>query len=306
VWRRPEPVGLPDAATDPVVRADLRALAKSNRRSRASIIDTGSPVAVTMTTYGKRIRSVHLAIESIARGTVLPGRIVLWLDDPTLRIPRGLRRLQRRGLEIELVEHGFRVHTKYYPYVRSIAAHVVPVVTSDDDILYPPDWLKGLVDASARHPESVIAYRAHTITLTADGMGSYGAWRHCETTEPGFRHFGTSVSGQLFPPAFLDFVREQGEGFRATTPNADDIWLHHLTLAAGTTTAQIHDRPQHFAFIPGTQSTGLYLSNAWAGDNDVQIAATYTAADIDRMRADTVDADQSLVSSEHANPHSGE
>ena len=74
------PPGFDDAPSRQV-RRDLRRLALRNRFSRASIVDPTSTFVVTMTTHGARLRDVHVALESIARGTVLPARVILWLDE---------------------------------------------------------------------------------------------------------------------------------------------------------------------------------------------------------------------------------
>lgn len=275
-----------DRPQNDAVRADLALLKRRNRRSRESVVDASSSSVVTVTTHGARIRSVHTALESIARGTALPARLILWLDDPAIaaRPPRAIRRLQRRGLEVITVPRGMRVHTKYYFYVLSSDSHVADLVTADDDIVYPPEWLASLQAAAAQHPGSIIAYRSHSMTVTDEGITAYTSWRPTSSTEPSFRNFGTSVSGQLWPAAFLDYVREQGDAFMATTPNNDDVWLHALAVRSGVRVAQVTEHSQHFPFVPGTQAVGLYLTNTVESGNDRQIAATYSASDVERIR----------------------
>lgn len=275
-----------DRPQNRAVRADLWRLANSNRFSRRSVVDAASTTVVTMTTHGTRISTVHIAIESIARGDVLPARLILWLDDERLaeRLPRPLRRLQARGLEVRVVPPGMRVHTKYYFYLRSWEEHTLALVTSDDDIVYPPEWLASLQRTAAAHPDCVCCFRAHTVQFTDEGLAPYGSWLPCTSDLPSYRHFGTSVSGQLFPSAFLDFARSQGDAFLQLAPDADDIWLHSLAVRSGFPVVQVAALGRHFPFVPGTQASGLYQTNTLETGNDRQIASTYSAADIDRMR----------------------
>ena len=72
-----------------------------NIYGRAAITKPEGPV-VSLTTYGARLRTVCLAIESIARGRVLPSRIILWIDDKSVigNLPPAIRRLVQRGLEV--------------------------------------------------------------------------------------------------------------------------------------------------------------------------------------------------------------
>lgn len=267
------------------MRLELLQLALRNRLARRSAVDATATAVVTMTTHAARAHAAYLALESIARGRARPGRLILWIDDPALlsAMPRTWRRLRRRGVEFLPAErHG--VHTKYFAYVRSVTHHDRPLVTSDDDIVYPRTWLAGLLAAHADHPDDVLCYRAHRIRFEADAIARYPTWTPCRDGATTIANFGTSVSGQLLPPALLNHVARAGAAFSDACPKADDIWLHVCALRAGFRVRQIVREPIHFTFIPRTQAVALQLTNL-PRDNDVQIAATYTADDLAMLRA---------------------
>lgn len=267
----------------------LGALQRRNEQTRDAVVEASGPV-VSLTTHGARCDNVHLAIESIAWGWRKPSRLILWLDDARRfnDLPASLRRLQQRGLEIELTDN-FGPHTKYYPYVASQPSHDVPLVTADDDIVYPRWWLKRLIAAHAMWPDQICCYRAHVVALSpADGTGDgailqYSDWPPCESREPQCRHFATGVSGVIYPPSFLDFLRRHGDAFRPCCPKADDIWLHAMALRAGLRVRQLGRLPRHFEVLPGTHQFGLVHSNGFDGGNDRQIAVTYEPADLRKM-----------------------
>lgn len=300
VWNRlnkkaPAPIELRDLAArgyddsaDADTLNDIRRLRRNNLFSRRAIVDPDSPVVMTMTTYAARVPTVFVAIESVARGDRLPSRHILYIDDPKImaELPASLRRLQRRGLEIVQVPAGIKVHTKHYYYVTSIAHHTKSLATNEDDIIFPPDWLATMLAAQAEHPDQIVTPRAHRITLSDGRVTPYLEWARCSDTRPSYLNFGTTVSGQIYPPEFLDYVREAGDAFRDLCPNNDDLWLHHLAVESGRRVVQTGPVPQDYPFIPGTQSTGLYFSNVFGGENDRQIARTYTDADIERFQAD--------------------
>ena len=48
--------------------------------SRRSVLGQGD-VVVSMTSHGSRIRRIHYGIQSIARGTLRPTRMILWIDE---------------------------------------------------------------------------------------------------------------------------------------------------------------------------------------------------------------------------------
>jgi len=270
-----------------LVPLQVRALQRRNDTSDEKVVAPGGPV-VSLTTYGPRIDTVHLTIESIGRGQRKPSQLMLWLDDAQRfhNLPESLHRLKRRGLEIGLTQN-LGPHTKYYPYVASKASHSVPLVTADDDIVYPRWWLRRLCAAHASWPDQICCYRAHMVALGGAGSSThilpYRDWPPCQSREPQWRHFGTGVSGVIYPPRFLDFLHAQGDAFRHCCPKADDIWLHAMALRAGLPVRQLGRLPRYFEGLPGTHDQGLVHFNSFSGGNDQQIGATYTAADLRKM-----------------------
>lgn len=272
----------------PHVAHDITELWKRNTLSRASIVEPGSAESVSMTSHGERLRNTWVAIESIGRGTVRPGRLILWLDQPRKRLPWRLRRLQRRGLEVIYVEPGLRVHTKYWPYVTS-AKLGGPLVLADDDIVYPPTWLQGLRTAHAESPGCIVAYRAHTIAMTSPSeFAPYTTWPSCEDASPSYAHFATTVSGQLLPLRIQEALRDEGPGFLMTSPTSDDLWIHRAGVLHGFPTRQVAAGQQHWWFIPGSQTTGLNAVNVIGGENDRQMAASHDARTRERIWDDYV------------------
>jgi hypothetical protein len=59
-----------------VTKFQLAHLRSRNELSKQSVIAPGGPV-VSVTTYGERLSTVHLVLESIAAGSVLPSRLIL-------------------------------------------------------------------------------------------------------------------------------------------------------------------------------------------------------------------------------------
>ena len=247
---------------------------------------------MNVTTHGARIETAYIALESIGRGTERPALLTLWLDNETLyrSLPRSIRRLQRRGLEVKLDPGSYKVHTKYYPYVKSVVVHTIPMVTADDDVIYPPFWLATLTTGHAQFPNDVICFRAHRIGVEGTGLAPYNTWVPCSDGHSGVANLGTSVSGQLFPAKFLNAVKARGEAFRDLAPNADDLWLHACTVEENIATRQIVRDSVTFPYVPASQAAGLYLNNVWNGGNDVAIARTYGAAAIDAIRLDLAHA----------------
>jgi hypothetical protein len=266
------------------VRLRVAALGWRNRFSSAPITDAGGPV-VSLTSFGQRLERVHLAIESIGRGSLLPGRLILWLDEtpPDGGVTKNLTRLVSRGLEIRAAGHN-GPHNKYYGYVSTESDFAVPLVTADDDILYPGGWLQILAAAHASAPDTIHCFRALRVPVTPTGLLPYRAWPECTSAQASILNFATGVSGVIYPARFLRILREAGTGFADACPRADDIWLHAHAVRNDVAIHQLHTKSLHFLVVPRTQTVNLNSGNVSAGGNDQQIATTYSTQDIERLR----------------------
>jgi hypothetical protein len=260
-----------------------------NFYGKSRVTSPGGPV-VSLTTFGRRSRNVYLSIESIARGSSRPSRLLLWIDEETLirNLPPTLRRLQERGLEIRPCRN-YGPHKKYYPYVESQDSFDTPLATADDDVLYPRYWLHELVSANAAHPDAVNCYLAHVIALNGNRIEKYRAWKSCDSTLPDSLHVATGFAGVIYPPSFLMVLKRAGRAFEACCPKGDDLWLHAQALRSGFKVRQILPRLPYFSFqaVPGAANTALSNENVTNGDgNDRQIRATYNDADLRLLQLD--------------------
>jgi len=254
-----------------------------NRLGRKQATEPGGPV-VSMTTYGRRSEKTYYAIESIARGRVRPSRLILWIDDDALlkNLPPTMRRLQKRGLEVKRSKN-YGPHEKYYPYVESQETFDTPLVTADDDVLYPKYWLGKLVEAHRLYGSAINCFFAHVIAVDENGFRRYKDNKLCESTLPSFLHLAAGVAGVIYPPSFLTVLRHAGTAFEFCCPKGDDLWLHAQALRAGYKVRQILPCLPYFRFhsVPGTQKIALCHENVDFGDgNERQIRATYNQDDI--------------------------
>jgi hypothetical protein len=253
-----------------------------NRYGQSPVTRPCGPI-VSLTTYGRRVQTVYLAIESIARGEFLPSQFILWIDEVDLfnNLPLTLRRLQNRGLEVRFCKN-YRSHKKYYPYVESQDCFDSPLVTADDDILYPKYWLMKLVEANREFPEVVNCYFAGDVEFENECGEMLVKWKSCYSTDPSFCHHPLGGTGVIYPPQYLMALKRAGTTFERCCPTQDDIWHHVIALRTGFKTRQIFPRPPYFSFqsIPGTRRTALNGEG-----KDQQISASYTESDIQMLRA---------------------
>lgn len=238
-------------------------------------------LVVSLTTFGKRIYDVYLAIESIMQGSVKPNRIVLWLSEEEFKgkpLPRTLELQKKRGLQVEYCED-IRSYKKLIPTLKLYPDACI--ITIDDDAMYEFDVVERLLNSHLDHPEAVCACRMHRVKHDDNGkLKGYMNWEWdiVESGEASSLLFPTGVGGVLYPPhSFSDEVFNQ-EVFMSICPYADDVWFYAMELMNGTPAVKTYTgKMYYFVDIPSYAINSLSDQNVNAADcrNDVQLKAVF-------------------------------
>ena len=248
-------------------------------------------IVVSLTTYPGRVYDVHFAVHSLLSQTMLPDRLVLWLSEDEFPrregdLPEALLSLRRRGLEIRFVSGNARAYKKLLPALAAFPDAVV--VTADDDIYYPPDWLKTLLAARARRHDAIWAARVRRVSLP----GPYLSWPvlgdGAEPAPPATL-FPTGCGGVLYPPGSLDSrVSDEAAALRLA-PSNDDIWLWAMGALRGTPVGACPEAMPILRFTNPAREAGRTddgrLIDVNKVANDTQIAAVLAAFPDLRERA---------------------
>lgn len=111
-------------------------------------MNTSPKIIVSLTSFPEVLPYAIQAIRSILNGTVLPDKIVLYLD--SYRFPNGVLPIeltdflvQNKLVEVRFDPAKIRSYKKLIPALRDFPNDVI--VTIDDDIKYHPDLLYSLV-----------------------------------------------------------------------------------------------------------------------------------------------------------------
>lgn len=214
------------------VKAYNRLLKTSNNIGITSEPYSDKELIVSLTTYGKRIGSAHMAIESLLQQTMKPNRIILWLSKDEFnddRLPDAIKSQQDRGLEVRYCDD-YKSYKKLLPTL--LANPDATVITFDDDIIYPADVIEQLYDTHLQYPEDIICTRCHKITFAPDGnINPYTTWEW-ETATPvaDNKIFPTGGAGCLYPAGCFHKDVTDYEKIRHLCPHADDVWFKFMTL----------------------------------------------------------------------------
>ena len=197
-------------------------------------------IIVSLTSFPQAIPYAVQAIRSILTGSLLPDKIVLYLD--TQKFPEGILPQELEALkakcpifEVKFDEAEIRSYKKLIPALRDFPNDII--VTIDDDIQYHPDMLSRLIQIHKQAPDAIIAHRVRKVQLNSP----YRTWRKYKWYDFIFRrlHFDrhamqTGVGGVLYPPHSLDEKMLDSTLFMTMAPTNDDIWFWAAAVSHGT------------------------------------------------------------------------
>lgn len=227
------------------------------------------PLVVSLTSYPARFDTLDLTLQGILRQTVRPDRVILWIaEEDRAKLPFPIACLE--GLEVRTCPD-WRSYKKIVP---TLLAHPDAfIVTADDDVHYPADWLEKLV-AAARAGARIACHRAHRIVLRRDGQpASYGEWHHnLDAPERSALIFLTGVSGVIYAPGVFHPDVTRDDLFTRLAPRSDDVWLYWMHRLNGVEAQKIGARARILEW-EGSQAQSLRAANLHGTGNDQAIAA---------------------------------
>jgi hypothetical protein len=245
---------------------------------------------VTLTTYGARQWAAMLAVDSLARGRVRPAQVVLFVDGSRYRrehLPFPLAVLVRRGVEVVLLDQDYGSYTKLPLWVWSPESVALPLVTMDDDVLYPADWLQRLRDEADKGGQDLLCYSARRMTCNAAGeFAPYVEWGPVPDMDARYDVLPLGVYGVLYRREALEAIRARGAQFRNLAPNVDDLWFRFCTIERGILARRIVDHQVEFLTVPFTEGEGLWHENVQQGGNDRKLARIAPLFDLAHLRTE--------------------
>ncbi|PID28374.1 MAG: hypothetical protein CSB55_05245 [Candidatus Cloacimonadota bacterium] len=245
----------------------IKRLAEESTESGISGKDDN--LIVSMTTFGKRTDKVYLTVETLFRQSVKADKIILWLAKDEFNpnnIPESLKRCIKRGLTVDFCKN-IRSYKKLIPTLRKYSGY--KIVTVDDDVFYPENFLEDFVKAYEDDPGSVYCTRARKIHSDRD----YEYWENIIEPERGLDVMPIGCGGVFYPPEVFheDILKENL--FWEMARFGDDIWFKAMTLL-NNYPCKLIKKQKDFPIVPDTQNYALWDDN-FSGRNDKQIKKVF-------------------------------
>lgn len=228
-------------------------------------------VVVSLTSYPKRFPQIDLCLKSLCLQTVKPNRIILWLGSDSRKSDVDIikKRFSKYGIEVRWDnKKNLFSHKKYYYVMQEFPDDIV--VTADDDLIYPRDWLEGLLASYKHNPDCISARRVHRITWRKDGNPEqYSKWEsEARIDEPSHNLIATTGAGVLFPPRCFNEECYNSEIFMSKAKTADDIWLKVMAKLSDRKIVWVRNEMPMPTTIDLKQEEKLEMINCEGGGND--------------------------------------
>jgi hypothetical protein len=222
-----------------------------------------------------------MTLKSIFNQSIRPETVFLVLsrDEFTKSgLPSVLGRYRKFGLEI-IFDHGnARSYKKLLPVMR--AAPEMDIVTADDDVLYPREWLAGLLRVRSAAAATVVGHRGTVITFTKGAVDDYRRWPRATPSTPNGRVFLTGMGGILYPSGLMPQAVLDLDRAMRLCPTADDIWFKAMELYGEVPVRKVSCAPGDFPANNARRDVPLSAHNVGLGANDVQFRAVMDHFDL--------------------------
>ena len=135
-----------------------------------------------------------------------------------------------------------------------------PVIVIDDDLIIEPDLTLKIMIQHNLYPNSIIASRAHHVTVEKSGtIQTFAQWdkQWSESNGPEAEMFATSGAGTLFTQELLHPEALDEDLYAELSFHTDDLWWYFQARRIGVNVRRVPGvRPLNF--IPDTQEQGLW------------------------------------------------
>lgn len=232
----------------------------------------GKELVVSLTSYPPRFNRLVAVLKTLIYQTVRPGSIELWVaKDDVAKLPRAIWELvdQSNWLKVKTTSD-LRSYKKIVPaLIENPDRHLV---TADDDVLYPREWLRSLLASWSGSHSQIVAHRAHSVMFCdSSEVAPYDTWPCAlPAAEDVGPLFPTGIGGVLYPARSLHEEVTNISSLLKLCPLADDIWLFWMGRLAGSTV----NLAKGFNIVntPGSHHSGLAAHNVSRRGNDEQLA----------------------------------
>lgn len=218
-------------------------------------------IIVSLTSFPERMDEIRFTIFSLFNQSFKPDEVLLWLSyeefpNKEQDVPQDVLDFKDNGLTIKWCEN-IKSLKKLLPTLKEYPDGFI--VTADDDIFYPKNWLKELWEEHLKYPNAIISSRTRRISYNVDkSFNDYNDWELLnEGSQPSYFNFFTTGGGTLFIPNSLSEGIFDVKLFSELCPFADDIWIWAMAVLCKTKIRGIEHPMPILCYVNPARELGL-------------------------------------------------
>lgn len=184
-------------------------------------------VYISMTILPSRILKTRKCIESLIKQSYLPDKIFVWLPKNCKRDKTKVEKIpawfNHELIDVRHVEDKGSITKIYYSLLKEKGKDC-SIISVDDDVQYPMNFIKNLHANSKMYKNGVICYRGRSFKKGTLDYNTSHLIRGTEISRPKKVDIVTGTWGALYKPHFFDeeFFNLNHKGSMYFT---DDIWI---------------------------------------------------------------------------------
>ncbi len=227
-------------------------------------------IIVSIATMAGRQKSLKRTLKSLLTQKHSSFKIIIWIsNDDYQAINKALRKYGRYGITLRRANPNLGSFNKYHHI--ALEEQTLPIVTADDDIIYPRNWLTTLETSARRYPEEIVGLRGIVITKNdKNGVSEYVTWKRAEVSSSHDLLVLNTGAGTFYPAKTFNQESIQNYDFLRVSPTGDDLWMFALAVQ-NRKRRRIADVAVR-EIIPATlrQKNSLWSVNVGESRNDTQ------------------------------------
>lgn len=248
------------------------------------VYDEKSPKPlISLTAISTRIERVAITIRSIKKQTLQPHSINLYISQDSYLVDEGiqancghLKEIFSLGVNIYNVKN-IGPYRKQYPIIEQLksagADPKTPIVTIDDDVIYPKEIIKSLVETMSEK-NAIVAHRGREISVTENAIADYSEFP-IPSQYSSLNNVGTGKNGIAYQLGFFPASKKNYIG-HILAPTADDIWCKWASTVYCVPTIILepnaaYDASLDFEETAPEDKRGLFHNYNARGTNDIAI-----------------------------------
>lgn len=252
--------------------------AKSLRPSELQVLKPyPQKLIISITSFPARIQACADVISGIL-SQKLPENyeLVLYLSEDEFKsveeLPLKIKEMfANKKIKIRFTPGNIKSYKKLIPALNDYPDS--PILTLDDDVRYPPNFVSALYEAYLLEPTQIHCNRCRRVRMKEGKFLPYKSWPlelRKAPLMPSQDLLFTGIGGVLYPPNSLYSSVMDSSLFSELCPKGDDLWFWLMAVMKGTKIHRVNDFIENYDLIDGTQENSLWKSNG-KSENDLAL-----------------------------------